>query len=181
MERLRLLIADGQAWLARLNSREKRLLMAAGAAVVAFVFFLVIIGFAHGAARTRERTEKKLAKLGEAQALAAIYRDAEQSRQGLERQLSQSDVRLLTYLTEKSSDIGLDTPPMNPKGDVAVGDGRIMKSSVELTLTDVPLRKLVDFLSNVERGPGVVKVEHLSIEPRVLEKTVTARATIGSR
>jgi general secretion pathway protein M len=63
---------------------------------------------------------------------------------------------------------------------VPVGDGKIVESSVELTLTDVTLGKLVDFLQSVERGPGVVKVKYLRIEPRPSDQLLTAWTTIAT-
>jgi general secretion pathway protein M len=63
---------------------------------------------------------------------------------------------------------------MTPKGDVGIGDGKIVESTVEMTLTDVDLRKLTDFLRTVESGPGVVKVKFLRVEPRAASNTLTA-------
>jgi len=56
----------------------------------------------------------------------------------------------------------------------------IVESTVELTLTDVPLSKLVAFLALVERGPGVVRVKSLRIEPRLKENVLTAWATVAT-
>jgi general secretion pathway protein M len=61
-----------------------------------------------------------------------------------------------------------------------VGDGKIIESSVELTFTDVDLRKLTDFLTTVESGPGVVKVKYLRIEPRSASDTLTAWTTVAT-
>ena len=71
-------------------------------------------------------------------------------------------------------------PNMTPKDDVGLGDGQIVESSVELTFTDVDLRKLHDFLSAVERGPGVVKVKYLRLEPRAASETLTAWTTVAT-
>ena len=51
---------------------------------------------------------------------------------------------------------------------------------MELTFTDVDLRKLTDFLRTVESGPGMVKVKYLRLEPRPATDTLTAWATIAT-
>jgi general secretion pathway protein M len=173
-------IADVQTWMGGLTARERRLVVIAGAAVAVFILFIVFFSFSSSAAATRKRTEAKLAKLQQVQALAASYREAEQARQNVERQLTQSNVQLISYLEDKGTNAGLDIRSMNPKGDVPLRDGRIVETSVEVTLTDVELDNLVSFLSEVERGPGVVKVTRLRLEPRPDNQKITAWATIAT-
>ena len=180
MEKLKALFADAQAWFSRLTARERRLVGFAGVALTCFVVFLILWSFSTSASDYRRRTTDKLGKLAEVQALAASYREAEQVRQGVERQLTASNIRLISYLEEKGTAAGLDIPTMNPKSDVALGDGKIIESAVELTLTDISLGKLVDFLSAVETGPGVVKVKYLRVEPRTANETLTAWVTIAT-
>jgi general secretion pathway protein M len=177
---LRARIAYVQAWFSGLTTRERRLVAIAAGAVCAFVLFIVFYSFSSTAAATRKRTETKIAQLQQVQALAASYREAEQARQNVERQLSQSDVQLISYLEDKGTNAGLDIRSMNPKGQVPLGDGRIVENSVEVTLTDVELDNLVAFLSEVERGPGVVKVTRLRLEPRPENEKITAWATIAT-
>lgn len=180
VETVKALIAEAQARFQGLTPRERRLVLMASSAVGVFVLFLILISFSASAAGYRRRTEEKLLKLRDAQALAASYRESEQSRQQLERQLTNSKISLISYLEEKGTAAGLSIPAMNPKPDAPIGDGRIVESAVELTLQDVSISKLVDFLSNVERAPGVVKVKTLRIEPRVQHETLTAWTTIAT-
>ena len=100
----------------------------------------------------------------------------------VEQQLTQSNVRLISYIEEKATNAGLVVPTMSPKGEVGIGDGNIIESAVELTFTDVELRKLVDFLQTVETGPGVVKVKYLRVEPRrgADSDTLTAWTTVAT-
>src|SRR5216684_1486723 len=140
MDRLKALLADVQAWFQRLTTRERRLVAGAATGVAAFVLFFVLIGFSTSAASYRRRTEEKLVKLQDVQTLAASYREAEQNRQSMERQLTTS----------------------------------------KLTLTDITVNRMVDFFSAVERGPGVVKVKLLRLEPRTSNQTLTVWATIAT-
>ena len=108
------------------------------------------------------------------------YAEAERARKADEAQLATSGVSLITYLEERGSQSGLEIPALTPKADAPIGDGRIIESTVELTLTDVQLSKLVSFLSAVERGPGMVRVKSLRIEPHTKDNVLTAWATVAT-
>jgi general secretion pathway protein M len=180
MGKLRELFAPIQTWFERLSDRERKLVALAGSAVLVFVLFVTIFSFASSAQGYRRRTQDKLAKLQEVQALATSYGEAQTERQQVEQQLTQSNVRLITYIEDKATAAGLTVPNMTPKGDVGVGDGKIIESSVELTFTDVDLRKLTDFLRTVETGPGIVKVKYLRVEPRPATDSLTAWTTVAT-
>jgi hypothetical protein len=101
---------------------------------VVLLAFIVLFLLSSSADATRRRTESKLQRLAEAEQLAAGYAEAERARKQAEAALTSSEVSLPTYVDEKGRKAGLDIPSLNPKGDVPVGDGRIIESSVELTL-----------------------------------------------
>ncbi|MFL5355311.1 type II secretion system protein GspM [Archangium sp.] len=180
MEQLRGLINDARAWFERLSTRERQMVLGTGGAVLAFVLFVILYSFSSSADAYRKRTDQKMAKLREVQTLAASYREATQERQAMEQQLTGNNVRLMSYVEEKATQAGLTVPNMTPKNDVGLGDGQIVESSVELTFTDVDLRKLHDFLASVERGPGVVKVKSLRLEPHAANETLTAWTTVAT-
>jgi general secretion pathway protein M len=69
---------------------------------------------------------------------------------------------------------------MTPKGEVPLAEGKIVESSVEIMMPDVRIDRLVAFLTDVERGPGVVKVKYLRLEPRPSAENLTAWATIAT-
>jgi general secretion pathway protein M len=180
MNRIRQLFSDLQARFAALSSREQRLVTVAGVAVLAFVIFATVMTFANKANTYRSRTEEKLAQLQEVQQLAATYSQATAARNAIEQQLTNSDVRLISFISDKATAAGLDAPNMTPKGEVGIGDGKIVESSLEFTFTDVDLRKLTEFLRSVESGPGIVKVKYLRIEPRPASDSLTAWATVST-
>lgn len=177
-ERLRIIWSDLQVWYLRLTPRERVLVGSAGGATVVVVTFVTLFLLASSADATRRRTESKLQRLAEAEQLASGYAEAERVRKQAEAALTSSDVSLITYVGDKGTQAGLEIPSLNPKGDIPVGDGRIVESSVELTLTDVALPKLVDFLNSLEQGPGVVRVTFLRIEPRPKDGVLTAWTTV---
>jgi general secretion pathway protein M len=181
MNPFRQLMNDLRTRFEQLSAREKRLVMAAGGALLVFILFITVLSFSNSANAHRRRTQEKLAKLAEVQELAASYSQATAARNAVEQQLTNLDVRLLSYIADKASAAGLDAPNMTPKGDMPLaGDEKIMESSLELYFTDVDLRKLTDFLRSVESGPGIVKVKYLLIEPRPATDTLSARATIAT-
>jgi general secretion pathway protein M len=180
MNRIRQLFSDLQARFAALSPREQRLVTVAGVALLAFALFLTVMSFSSSANGYRRRTQEKLAKLQEVQALAASYSQATAARNAVEQQLTRSDVRLLSYISDKATAAGLEVPNMTPKGEVGIGDGKILESSMELTFTDVDLRKLTEFLRSVESGPGIVKVKYLRIEPRPATESLTAWTTVST-
>ncbi|MGZ6080347.1 MAG: type II secretion system protein GspM [Myxococcaceae bacterium] len=178
MERLRLLWSDLQAWYMRLSARERVMVTSAGAATMVVFTLLILFLLSTSADATRRRTESKLQRLAEAEQLASGYAEAERARKQAEAALTAGDVSLLTYVSEKGRSAGLEIPSLYPGADVPLGDGRIVESSVELTLTDVALPRLVDFLGALEQGPGVVRVTSLRIEPRPKDGVLTAWTTV---
>jgi len=180
VDRLRQRWADLQSWFSGLSRREQVLVGSAAAAALCLVLFIILLSLASSADDTRRRTASKLAQLATAQALSQSYAEAERARKTDEAQLSSNGISLITYLEDKGSESGVDIPALTPKADAPVGDGRIVESTVELTLTDVPLSKLVAFLAAVERGPGMVRVKSLRVEPRPKDNVLTAWATVAT-
>ncbi len=169
-----------QSTLATLSVRERRLVIGGGALVIAFLVFFVTFTFGNTANAIRNRTTQKLAKLDEVLALTANYRQAKAAQEAAERQLSQSNIKLLSYVEDNAKQKGLDLPSITPKAEVMIDGTKIVENSVELTLTDVKLNRLVEFLTAIENGPGVVKVKYLRLEPRPQNETITAWLTIAT-
>jgi general secretion pathway protein M len=181
MDSFKTLLSNLQARWAALSAREQRLLMLVGAVASVVLLFVIIFSFGSAAAAKEKRIQTKLEQLRQVQELAANYSVAEAQRRAAEQQLSNSNIRLMSYLQQKAGQARLDIPTMSPKGDQELGDdGRIVESSVELTLTDVKVRDLVDFLSAVEAGPGVVKVTSLRVQPRPANENMTAWVNVAT-
>jgi len=169
-----------QTTFATLSVRERRMLTVAGIALAVFVVFLVVVGFSSKAEAIKKHTLAKAQKLEEVQSLAAGYRDAKAASEALERQLQASNVRLMSFVEEKGQKAGLEIPSINPRADLTLEGTKIVESAVEVSLMDVKLNRLLDFLAAVEAGPGIVKVKHLWLEPKVPTETVNARLTIAT-
>jgi general secretion pathway protein M len=178
---MRELVARIQTAFANLSARERRLVLVGGAALAVFVVFLVTFSFSNKANAIRERTASKMRKLEEVQTLAAGFRETEARRTAVESQLKASNIRLITYLEEKATKAGIELPSINPKADVTLDGDKIIESAVELSLTDVKLNRLLDFLTAVEAAPGgLVKVKYMRLEPRPAQESLTAWLTIAT-
>ena len=116
---LRQLINNLTSSFATLSSRERRLVMIAGAVLSLFIVFLVTWNFSSSADAIRKRTQSKLSRLEEVQELAATYRDAKGVQEAFELRLASSNVRLISYLEDKGNKAGLSIPSINPKADVS--------------------------------------------------------------
>lgn len=169
-----------QSQFSALSSREKRMVGGVGLAVGVFIVVMVVFSFSNKAHAIVDRTSKKITQLEEVQTLAAGYREAKARQDAVEAQLRASNVRLVSYLEEKARPAGIELPSINPRPDVPVENSKILESSVEVTLTDVKLNRLLEFLASVEAGPGVVKIKYLRMEPRPAQETVTAWLTVAT-
>lgn len=169
-----------QSSLATLSARERRMVMAAGLAVSVFVVFMVTFSFSNKASAIRSRTEQNISKLARVQELAASYNESRAQRELAERQLAASNIRLSSFLEDIAKQKGVELPTINPKADVALDGTKIVESSVEVTLTDVKLNRLIEFLQAVESAPGVVKVKYMRLEPRVSNESITAWLQIAT-
>ena len=163
-----------------LSQRERRMVVAAGLTLLCFAVFMVLFSFSNRANAIRRRTQEKITKLEEVNTLALGYGAQKAAQEALERQLAGSNIRLMSFLEEKAKKAGLELPSINPRADAALENSRISESAVEVTLTDVKLNRLIDFISAIEAGPGIVKVKYLRLEPRVQNETVTAWLTIAT-
>jgi general secretion pathway protein M len=169
-----------QSSFATLSVRERRMVGIGGAVAAAVVVFLVIFTFSSKADAIRSRTQRNALQLQEVLTLADGYREAKATQEAAERQLAQSNVRLISYLEERAKTAGVELGTYTPKADQTLDNPKIVESAVEITLTDVKLNRLTDFLQSIETGPGVVRVKYLRMSPRPQSETVTAWLTVAT-
>ena len=174
---------DVRGYLNSLSQRDRQLLTLLAVALSLFAIFLAGTGFARAASKRRARIDTKQKQLQEVAQLTAGYRQAESQRQDVERKLKTSAVHnLFSYIEDLGKKDGLDIGSMNDKGQTAVSttEPKIMQSSVEVTLTHVPLDKLTKFLNDVENNPGMVRVTRLQVRPREDDAVLDAWFTVST-
>jgi general secretion pathway protein M len=164
MKRLRALIADALQYVQNASPRERRLLLFAGAGVLAFLLLVLWAGFGSSIARHEDSLSEKRASFEKVQRLAAGYGQQEQERQLLEARLRQSPPALMGFVDGLARQEGVEIGSMSDRGVVGGGqNGRPRESSVEVSLGKVPLEKLMRLLQSIERSPGVVRVRRLRL------------------
>ena len=173
MEKLRALLADGQAWLAAATPRERRLLALAAAGAVVFAVLIGWASFSSSIRRAQDALDEKRDDFEKISRLAAGYGAQEQERQMLEARLRQSPPALMSFVDTTAKTAGVDVGGMSDRGVVAGGQGgRPKEMSVEVNLTKVPLDKLVKLLQDIERSPGVLRVRRLRLRKSFENKDV---------
>jgi general secretion pathway protein M len=164
MDRLRALIADAIQYVQNASPRERRLILFAGAGALAFLLLVLWAGFGSSISRHEDSLAEKRSNFDKVQRLAAGYGQQEQERQLLEARLRQSPPALMGFVDGLTRQEGIEIGSMVDRGLVGGGqNGRPRESSVEVSLSKVPLEKLTRLLQSIERSPGVVRVRRLRL------------------
>jgi len=164
MERVRALLADALQYVQSASPRERRLLLFAGAGVLAFLLLVLWVGFGSSISRHENALAERRADFEKVQRLSSGYGQQEQERQLLEARLRQSPPALMGFVDGLARQEGVDIGSMADRGVVGGGqNGRPRESSVEVSLGKVPLDKLMRLLQSIERSPGVVRVRRLRL------------------
>jgi len=153
-----------ESW-SSLSLRERRMLSLLFAA---FVVTVVAMGFGSmrkDIASRQARIAEKQMQIQKVAVLASGYREAELARSRMESRIRGTPVRLFSYLEDISRRQSLALGDMQDRGTDAAGEG-IERSTVELSFAQIELRKLVEFLNEIEKSPHLVKVEKLRVRHR---------------
>lgn len=153
-----------ESWVA-LSLRERRMLTTLFAALVVAVVAMGFGSMRKDIAARHARIADKQMQIQKVAVLAAGYRDAEMARSRIESRIRGTPVRLFSYLEDISKRQNLALGDMQDRGTDPAGDG-IQRSTVELSFAQIDLRKLTDFLNEIEKSPHLVKVEKLRVRHR---------------
>lgn len=154
-------------FLARFSPRERRLIAAAGVVCGGMaVYWLLVDPLWEAHARLRARVATKERELGEVAALRrdylALHAEAERARQAT-TDTNFSPVAFLEGLA--SNTVGRDkVAAINPAGrDTRAG---AEQETIELQLSGVSLRELVEVLYKIDTAAPVLHTTHLAIKKR---------------
>lgn len=166
--------------LAKMTDRERRLVfLTAGVAVV-----LVIVGIGwviSSAISKRERAIKvRQDEIATLESLRADYDAATTRQKAAEARIKQSSATSLFSLAQKAAaEVGLPLSDLNERR-IPVKDSDLTEVTVDITLKDLSMDKLVTLLEKIEGKTtgGVVKVTKLKVKtrfdnPELLEATLT--------
>lgn len=179
MEQLKRIFSDAGEAFGRLSSREKLMVLGAALSVVAFLIFFTTVTFNKALKNGESRIQAKMAQLQEAQKYASGYSQAERERSNLERQLKGNTVKLFTLIEDTAKKQGIEVGGLTDRGS-RPHEGKVMESSVDVTLTRIELLKLVNFLSSLEERNKLVKVTRLQVRARTDQPVLDAWLTVTS-
>lgn len=166
MERLRKLLGDAEAFFARLSPRERVLVSAAAGAVALFALLLASMSVSRAIAAREGRIEQKTEVLSQIGQLAQAYRRAQSERAMLEARLRGPPVQLMSMVSQVGARLGIEVNDLRPGQQAATGSDKVVEDSVEVSLAKLDLPRLAALLTELERGPGIVRVRRLAIRGR---------------
>jgi len=169
MENLRKLRAELEAFFSRLSPRERVMVSAAAAAVVAFVLLMVSMSVSRAIRDRESRIDSKTQVLSQIGQLAQTYRRAQSERAMLEAKLKGPPVQLMSFVSQTGTRLGIEVNDLRP-GQQPVGadkaTDKVVEESVEVNLARLDIARLAALLGELERGPGVVRVRRLALRGR---------------
>lgn len=163
----------------RLSKREQHLVL-----LVAFLLITAVLGFttyfvSRDLGRRETRIAAKTERLEELAALRSDYqrRLAEQNRLAAEIRRN-NNVRLLSYIEDVSKRASIELGNAQERAGQPTGSEVLKEEAAEVTVRNVSIDRLYDFLKRIEEGNRLVKVRHLKIKrrfdnPKMLDATVT--------
>jgi hypothetical protein len=172
---------------ARMSDRERKLVMLT--AVVAVV--LAIAGAAWLISSSITRREKQIAsrkeEIEQLETLRGEYEAATARQKAAEMRIKQSaSTSLFTLMQKAASDVGLSLSDLNERR-LPVKDTDLSEVTVDVTLKDISIDKLVTLLEKIEgrTTSGVVKVTKLKTKtmlanPDMLEVVLTVSTWRGA-
>ncbi|MCL2012776.1 MAG: type II secretion system protein M [Cystobacterineae bacterium] len=147
-----------------LTRREQFLLLAMLAVLCVAIFLLIHLQIARKAQTIQERTTDKRMKLKQIEKLTDNYYLGKKRREHFERKLAEPPLGLTSHVEKAATQAKIEISSITPR--TPIEGEKMLERSVELTLTDVALERLVDFLKACETGPGIVFIKQLRIEKR---------------
>jgi general secretion pathway protein M len=164
-ETLKQLRAEAEAWIGKLSPRERLMVTAAAASVVAFLVWLVSHAIGAGIEARETRIEQKTKVISQVGKLAEGYRRREAARKDLEARLKGSPVALMSHISQAGATLGIQVNDLRPTTAPTETEG-LREEAVEVNLPRIELTRLAALLQNLERGAGVVRVRRIRVTTR---------------
>ncbi len=171
---------------AKMTERERRLVMLTAAVVALFA----IIGVGWLISSSISNREKRIAsrkqEIGQLETLRGEYEAATARQKAAQARITQSaSTSLFTLMQKAASDVGLQLSDLNERR-LPVKDTDLSEVTVDVTLKDISVDKLVTLLEKIEGRTtgGVVKVTKLKVKtllanPEMLEVGLTVSTWRG--
>jgi hypothetical protein len=153
----------------RMTDRERKLVMLTASVAVV----LVVAGLGWSLSSSLSRREKGIAtrkeEIAVLESLRGDYEAAVARQQQAESRIkSAATTSLFTLMQKAAGDVGLPLSDLNERR-IPVKDSDLTEITVDVTLKDISIDKLVTLLENIEgkNTSGVVKVTKLKVKTRL--------------
>ena len=164
----------------RMSRRERRLAALMLGVAVLFVLFLASMSIRNAMADRESRIAVKKAGLQKVLSMSEGFREAKAERERLEAKLRRSKgVSLFSLLEETGRKAGVTITKMTPRTPTT--EGAVKMEAVDVSLENVTLDKLTDFVNHIQRSPQVVKILTLRIRRKMTsDETVDAKLMVAT-
>lgn len=167
METLQQLRVDLEAWFSKLAPRERIMVSAAGFAVIAFILLMGFTAGQRAIARREASIDRKTEVLSRIDKLAAGYRRSQSERTMMEARLKVPPLQLMSHVSQAGQRLGIEVTDLRPGVSVPAATGsQVIEDTVEVNLPKLELARLANLLTELEKGPAVVKVRRLTLRAR---------------
>lgn len=166
----------------RLSQREQYMSLFVAVAGLALVLGLSSFFVSKDLGLRHKRIAAKKEKLIELANLRGDYqrRLADQNRLAAEIRRNNT-VRLLSYIEDVSKHAGVSVENAQERPGQATGSDVLKEEAAEITVKNVSIDRLYDFLKRIEEGNPLVKVRHLKVRKRFDNaKRLDATVTVGT-
>ncbi len=166
----------------RLSGREQGMVLFMVVAVAAMVFGLGGYFVSRDLGARAKRIDAKLAKLEEIAALKQDYqaRLAEQQRLASEVR-GNAGTSILSYLESLSTRASVELRNASERPGEPTGSEQVREEAAEVTISNVSIDRLHEFLRQIEEGNRLVKVRRIKIKTRFDDaQKLDATVTVGT-
>jgi len=166
----------------RLSGREQIMTLFLVVSIFTFVLGMSTYFVQKDLTRRTARIAAKEKKLVELQGLRADYqrRLADQNRLAAEIRKNNS-TRLLSYIETVSKQANTEIRNAAERSGQAIGSGALKEVGAEVSVQNVSIDRLYDFLKRIEGGNRLIKVRKLDIKTRFDNpKMLDAKVTVGT-
>ena len=166
-----------KATFSRLTQQEQLMVMAGASGVI--LFLLLLLGFAVSSAidGAEHRVTVKTDQLSQVLQLQGEYRARTAEREARMKELTRSNLRLVSHVEETARQAGVEIGQLKPEDGEPSADG-IVESRVDLKASNLSADRLQEFLTKLEKGPGLVIVRRLKVTRPYKRDVVDVELTV---
>ncbi len=179
VERAKEKLEVGKAAFSRLTEREQLTVVGGGAAALLIIMLGVGLLVSTAIDRAEHRIKVKTDQLSQVLELQGEYKAREATRAQRMRELGRSNVRLVSLVEETARAAGVEIGQLRPEDGEPNAEG-IIESRVDLRATNLSADRLQDFLSRLEKAPGVIIMRRLKVNRPYRKDTVDIELTVAT-